>query len=179
MLINAGVYEYGSWFPSLAALTAHRIPTTITTLSHLDHACSRSFLAALHKSESHTRACILDVCFCACLSLFCEHSCSCLCSHPLECTVALDDAYRGEARLLPGAIDDGVLTEAQRQHCHKSLDPPPQKAEAQPRDVWPKVKSQGRNPFGATHITPLGGGAAYAARNFGFIHLDTGAAGAK
>ena len=49
LLINAGVYEYGSWFPTLAAVAAHGFPTTITTLSHLDHACSRSFLAALSK----------------------------------------------------------------------------------------------------------------------------------
>jgi hypothetical protein len=91
----------------------------------------------------------------------------------------LNDVRRGEARLLPGAIDDGILTEAERQFCHTSVSNPSQNAKAQPKDAWPKVKSQGKNPFGATHITPLGGGAAYAARNFGYIHLDTGAAGSK
>ena len=74
LLINAGVYEYGSWFPSLAALAAHGFPATITSLSHLDHACSRSFLAAL---------------------------------------------ARGEATLLPGAIDEKSTTEAERAQWSK------------------------------------------------------------
>ena len=94
LLINAGVYEYGSWFPSLAALAAHGFPATITTLSHLDHACSRSFLAAL---------------------------------------------TRGEATLLPGAIDEKTTTEAERLEWSKKGN----------GSMWPRVSAQGRNPFGA------------------------------
>ena len=85
---------------------------------------------------------------------------------------------RGEAQLLPGAIDDSVMTEAQRQQYLRSLNSG-ENGKATAKTTWPKVKSQGRNPFGATHVTPLGGGGAYAARNFGYIHLDTGAAGAQ